>query len=131
MKWPTREGISVPVTEIDLPQSQLNLWIPQNFENHHNEWVKSRMAEHVITQTLRDLRRHQFPLPKDVHRQLHKQWAPPEFPTPEQAMKEVMEAYDAGEYMRIYSIEDKRYVPVAFDEARLDALREEYSRFRR
>ena len=131
MKWPTREGISIPVTEVELPKSQLNLWVPQNFENHHNEWVKRRMGEHVITQTLRDLQRHQFPLPKDVHRQLHKQWAPPEFPTPEQAMKEVMEAYDAGEYMRVYSMEDKRYVPVAFDEARLNALNDEYSRYRR
>ena len=130
MRWPTREGISVPVTETELPESRLNLEKEGNFNNHHNEWTRKRMGEFVITRTLRDLSRHQFVIPKDTHDYIHRNFDPPEFPTIEQAMKEVMDAYDDMEDMRVYLIDQKRYVDVPLGFQQIRECRDEYDRLR-
>ena len=130
MRWPTREGISVPVTEIELPKSRLNLEKEGNFNNHHNEWTRRRMGDFVITRTLRSLSRHQFVIPKDVHEELHRVYDPPEFPTVEQAMKEVMDAYDNMEDIRVYLIDEKRYVEVPLGFRQVQEVRDEYDRLR-
>ena len=130
MRWPTREGISVPVTEIELPKSHLNPDKEGNFNNHHNEWTRKRMGEFAITRTLRDLSRHQFVIPKDTHDYIHRNFGAPEFPTIEQAMKEVMDAYDDMEDMRVYLIDQKRYVDVPLGFHQIRECRDEYDRLK-
>lgn len=129
MEMPTRNGISVPVYELELPYSDLNLELPENKNNHHNIWERRAMAQFAITQTLRDLTRHQFLLPKDVHQDLHRIYEPPKFPTLQQALDEVEEAYQRKETMQVYLIDQKRYEQFPISDNLMKKLHEEYNHY--
>lgn len=129
MEYPTRNGISVPLSELSLPPSRLDLERPENFNNHHNEWERRAMGRFCITQTLRDLERHQYILPKDTHRYIHGVYSPPKFPTLEQAMAEVDAAYQNGEMMRVYLIDQKRYVQHPISAIHMKTLEAEYNQY--
>lgn len=131
MRYPTREGISIPITELELPPSELDLSIPHNFNNHHHEWTRRRMGDFAITQTLRDLERHQSVMPRDVHDWLHRAYDPPVFPTVEQAMREVMDAYDNNELLKVYLPEEGRYVFHPISSIHIKTLEAEYNALRR
>lgn len=107
--YPTRNGIAVPPSELELPESQLNLGDLGNFNTHHLEYTRRSFGRFALSQCLRDLERLQTSLPRDVHQALHDTYAPPEFPTEYQAASEIMEAYEEMENVRIYVIERKRY----------------------
>lgn len=107
MNYPTREGIAVPIFELDLPETRYS-W-DRYTNNHHNEWTAKRMGQLVVTQCLRDLARHQFVMPTDVHSWLHTAYDPPEMPCEEQAAKEVIDAYENGEQFKRYSHQDSTY----------------------
>jgi len=125
-KYPTRNGISIPIHEIELP--------PTHFErpelhsnNHHNMWGRKTMGRTAITQTLRDLDRLQFVMPVDVHNSLHQLYAPPEKPTLRQAMDEIDEAYQLGETLKIYNLATHKYEYHPITPERLDLLKIEYN----
>ena len=127
MEYPTREGISIPVHELDLPGSNLDLSRPESFNNHHNEWQRKQMGRFAITQTLRDLSRHQFIIPRDVHEKLHDIYDPPRFPRPEEALAEVERAYEAGESMKVFLLDEKRYIYRPITEVHMKTLYAEYN----
>ena len=60
------------------------------------------MAQNAMLQTLRDLDRMQFMLPVDTHVALHRKYDAPPLPTPKQAADEIIEAYEAGEKLKVY-----------------------------
>ena len=124
MEYPTRNGISIPTHELELPESKLDLRRPESFNTHHREWSRRSMGRFSITRTLRDLTRLQDILPKDVHQELHRLYTPPELPTIRQAMAEVMDAYDNDETVRVYLIEERRYVEYPIN---VKPLLEEYN----
>lgn len=71
------------------------------------------MGQRAVTQCLRDLERHQYEMPVDVHNWLHDTYDPPELPTDEQAAREIIDAYEHGEqfkrydnYLRAYRYDD-------------------------
>lgn len=100
MEYPTRDGIAVPVWELSLPKSRYGR--KEKYQNnHHNEWTSGAMARTAVTLALRDLNRHQYKLPIDVHEWLHDRYEPPAMPTESQAAKEVINAFDAGEQFKI------------------------------
>lgn len=101
MEYPTRGGISIPSSELELPETRLDL--SQNFttNNHHMEWSRRNMGRFLITQTLRDLTLMQEELPIDVHAYLHKIYEPPQFPTIKQAMSRVVLARARGETLNL------------------------------
>lgn len=130
MEYPTRNGISIPVHELELPESSLNLERPENYNNHHAEWQRRQMGRFAITQTLRDLERHQFLLPRDVHQELHKMYEPPRFPTLREALDEVEEAYAKDETMQVYLIDQKRYIQHPISWVHMQTLHAEYNQYK-
>lgn len=129
MEMPTRNGISVPLHELELPETRLDINRPENLNNHHNEWQRRDMGRFAITQTLRDLTRHQFLLPKDVHQDLHRLYEPPKFPTLQQALDEVEEAYQSQETLQVYLIDQKRYEQFPISDNLMQKLHKEYNRY--
>ena len=95
--YPTRNGIPVPLSEIDLPESELNINKRKNVSNHHNCFPARVFGQCVLLKTLRNLESQQTKLPSDVHAYLHNTYAPPELPTPLQALTEIERAAEAGE----------------------------------
>lgn len=130
MKYPTREGISIHPHEISLPDSHLNLNIARNFNNHHHEWTRKKMGQFALTRTLRDLSRHQSLIPRDVHQWLHDRYEPPVFPTPAQAMHEVMNAYANHERLRVYDERDQQYYEFGIPEKLIKQLHHEYAKLK-
>ena len=100
MEYPTRNGISIPVVELNLPESQLDPSVESNYNNHHNEWTARQMGRSFLLLTLRNLASHQFRMLLDVHEYVHQKFDPPKMPTPIQAMAEIERAYDAGEELQ-------------------------------
>lgn len=127
-RYPTRRGIAVPITEIWLPESKLNLNREKNFNNHHNEWGRRTMGKTAITQTLRDLNRHQFLMPVDVHNELHRRYSPPDKPTLRQAMDEIDEAYHRGESLKIYNLGLRKYIHRPITKRHMQLLKQEYNK---
>ena len=101
MKYPTRNGISISSSELELPPSRLNLSNEKNFNNHHLEWTRKAMAKSAILQTLRDLEWMQERQPLDVHNWIHQEYSPPKMPTPSQAMARIAMGYDIGEALNV------------------------------
>lgn len=107
--YPSRNGIPVPVREVELPESQLDLGDINNFNTHHLAFYRRWFGRSALFQTFRDLERLQSSIARDCHRALHDKYAPAEFPTEYQAASEVMDANEQLESVRIYNIERKRY----------------------
>ena len=126
--YPSREGVPIPLEEIDLPESNLDPTVENNFNIHHNLWTKKAMARSAITQTMRDLKKHQFELPKDTHNWLHRNFSPPKMPTIEQAMKEVMDTYMDFGSMQVYDQAARGYIVTDIPFETIMAIREEYTR---
>lgn len=99
MKYPTREGIAIPIRELDLPVCRESERSKQN--NHHLEFTRRRMGQFLITQTLRDLLDLQEVMPVVTHNILHDRYQPPEFPTIEQAMTRLDDAFYNQETLKI------------------------------
>lgn len=97
-RHPTRDGIAVSPYELDLPRGR-----ERKKNNHHSHYTARAFGKLAVTQCLRDLERHQYTLPVDVHRWIHDTYAPPELPTEEQAAKEVIDAYEKGEMFKRYN----------------------------
>ena len=125
-RYPTRNGIAIPPYELSLPGSRLDLGNTRNFNNHHNEWTRRTMGRLTVTQTLRDLARLQFILPKDVHERLHRTYEPPMLPTIAQAIDEIMDAYENGESLKV--LQTRHYVEVGITEQLIQHIKNEKGR---
>ena len=95
--YPTCNGIPIPLAEIYLPESELNVNKRKNVSNHHNCWPARAFGQCILLKTLRNLESQQTKLPSDVHAYLHNTYEPPELPTPLQALTEIERAAKAGE----------------------------------
>ena len=102
MEYPTRRGIAIPPQELCFPPSELDLGEKKNWNNHHNAWTRRAMAQNAMLQTLRDLDRMQFMLPVDTHVALHRKYDAPPLPSPKQTADVIIEAYEAGEKLKVY-----------------------------
>lgn len=103
-RWPTRNGIAIPPTEVWLPRGRKKT-------NNHHAHFSGRSFSHTLAHTaLRDLERHQYALPVDTHEWLHDNYLPPELPTEEQAVREIIDAYDQGEAFKVYNRYARRYI---------------------
>ena len=96
--YPTREGIAVSPYELDLPQTHT-----KEKNSHHAHFTRRSFEKHATLLALRNLERHQYVMPVDVHNELHKRYEPPEMPSYEQAAKEVIDAYEHGENFKIWN----------------------------
>ena len=110
MEYPTRNGIAIPPSELELPESHLDLRADYSWNNHHMEWERRKYGKHIIYQTLRNLDRLQVVMPVDVHNALHDTYTPPKMPTLKQASDEIMDAWEEMEGIKIYHGKDKGYV---------------------
>ena len=123
-RYPTREGIVVPLYELELPQSNIDRLETQNVNNHHMEFTRKSFGRFLITRTLRELYDLQTDLPLDVHAWLHKNYAPPEFPSPQQAMARLAQAYFSDEPLQRKA--SKGYAKREFTPDLWQRLNEEY-----
>ena len=128
MEYPTRNGISIPSSELGLPATRLDLERPFTTNNHHRQWSARSMGRFLITKTLRDLEGLQEKLPIDVHTYLHKIYEPPKFPTIDEAMERVMQAYDSGEQLQIKADIGYELRPITDD--LVNKLNREYTELR-
>lgn len=103
--WPVRNGIAVPIYELNPPRSRT-----REKNNHHREFSARTMSQLAVTQTLRDLERLQEVVNFDQHRWAHEHYLPPVIPTPVQATIEIADAFDAGERLKIYDRYARCYI---------------------
>lgn len=107
--YPTENGIAISPFELELPESKLNLNYDNNFNNHHNSWTKYKFGKSVLFKAFRRLESNQFALPLDTHVYLHEAFAPPEIPTPFQAMCAFENAVCRGERLKSGSVQSPHY----------------------
>lgn len=110
--YPTRNGIAIPPQELELPSTRLNTENRYSYNNHHANFTRRAFGRLAVFQTLRDLERHQYRMGVDVHAYLHKIYEPPVMPTPEQALAEVIDAYEQGERLRFGSQDNPEFMPI-------------------
>ena len=127
MRYPTVRGIAVPTSELNLPESRLDLSKPESFNTHHLEFQRRNIGRFIITQTLRDLEGMQEIMPRDVHQALHERYGEPEFPTIQQAMARISLAYDTGEQMRVWT-PGEGYIYHDFTHIHRKQIAQEYNR---
>lgn len=125
--YPTVKGVTVSPFEHAI-DSRLNIDDPHNWNNHHHEWTARNFARLSLFQVFRDLERHQFLLPVDVHNDLHRRFDPPVMPTVGEAMNVVMEAYEAGERIRRGSAHSPIYTDISL--ATILKVKREYNETR-
>lgn len=101
--------------ELNLPESRLDLTNPNNFNNHHYAHARQWFSRLAILQTFRDLDREQTQIPVDTHVLGHKLFKPPMMPTPEQALGNIMDAYEQNELLRYGSARNPKYFPLTND----------------
>jgi hypothetical protein len=106
MQYPSRNGIPISPSELDLPITRLPLDDEKSFNNHHGffprvAYMHSKGDKDVkfLFQLLRNLECHQYRLPIDYHEALHKKYEPPKMPTPKQAYEEIQRVYHEGNGM--------------------------------
>lgn len=124
-EYPTENGIAVALHEIHLPPSRLNTQKRHNTNRHHRQWERRKYGKFLITQTLRDLEYLQNVMPIDQHAWLHAEYAPPKFPTPQQAMARLAVAYFNDE--KIIRRVSGKYKPYDFTDDLWERLNEEYN----
>jgi len=107
--YPTFRGVALSPEEIWLPDSKLDLDNPENFSNHHGEYVAKWFGGNVLYLTFRNLDRHQTVLPNDVHSFIHREFVEPQYPTPYQVYNDVMEAHENCENLRYGSANHPKY----------------------
>lgn len=95
--WPVRNGIAVPIYDLDPPFTR-----SPEYSNHHREFSAYTMSQLAVTQTLRDLERLQEDVLIGQHRWAHDHYLPPLPPSPEQATMEIVNAFEAGERLKVY-----------------------------
>lgn len=119
MKYPTREGLPIPVREA-LDYEPMHL---RHCNNHHSLWTARNMGKLVVTQTLRDLAEYQDVMPRTAHQRLHDTYDPPEIDI-QAAFDRVMQAYDDGELMREGSAYRPHYRYISLD--KINRISKEY-----
>lgn len=127
-RHPTERGFPVPVEELGLPQSHLNLESEWNYNNHHRAFSKARMAQLCITHTWSNLDSMQVGLPKDVHSILHERYSPPVRPALRDIMDVLARAYSEEEPLRFGSFRSPEYKPI--DSQLWSRIDEEYNYIR-
>lgn len=122
-RWPVNEnGIALPPYEVRLPQGRT-----RKTNNHHTHWESGRYERSMALCAMRDLSRHQFEIPIDVHQWIHKNFDMPELPTEEQAAREVVDAYDRNETFKIYDRFARKYFEHEIPQYLVDAFICKYS----
>ena len=124
--YPTREGIAVPVWGLSFPESRF-AGSKRHKNNHHAHFSSKTFGKLAVTQCLRDLERHQYVMPVDTHNLLHDIYSPPEFPTEDQAAKEIIDAYEHGEMFKRYDTYKKAYRYDEIPASLVDSLVAKYS----
>lgn len=111
-QWPTVNGIAIPLEEIWLPESNLDLTKRENFNNHHLEYTARTFGRSILLQVVRNLDCHQELIPLDVHDYIHRKYSDTEPPTPRQAMDEIYRAYHANEQLHCKEGHTYVYSPI-------------------
>ena len=124
--YPTRNGIAVPIYELTLPQSRYGDK-KKYHNNHHAHFTAKRYERSMALCALRDLERHQYEMPIDVHQWLHQNFDIPELASEEQAAREVIDAYDKGEQFKVYDRYAKKYFLHDIQPHLVDAFMAKYS----
>lgn len=124
-RWPTRDGISVPPHELELPRPRT-----RETNNHHNHWTRKKFEQHATLLALRNLERHQYVLPVNVHNYIHATYDAPEMPTEGQAAREVIDAYDQGEQFKVFGRRSHQYYYKDIPKDLIDGFVAKYSLIR-
>lgn len=103
--YPSRNGLPLPVIDVDLPESRLP-YPDRHTNNHHLLFPRKRYElGGIIYATLRDLESMQYLMPKDVHNigklTLHTMYSPPRMPKPLVAVDYICEVYEQGERLQL------------------------------
>ena len=133
--YPTRDGLPVSTSELNLPPSRLSPKNEKNFNNHHLFFSKRAYLSDPILTALRNLDRSQEMLPKDQHNLgklgLHSVYSPPKIPSRKRAMEEIEEAYLNNEKLKIRDRDLGKYALTDISEDYWRQLQDIYTNIRR
>lgn len=113
-RYPTREGIAIPASELRLPLIEpINL--VQEFEesNHHDCWERRKFGNHILYVTLRKLDICQSILPNSIHDYIHSTYSQPKLPRPNQAYAHIQKASEMGSLLRTGTACRPKYEPIS------------------
>ncbi len=127
-RYPTRDGVPVNPAELDLPRSRRNLEKMSNFNNHHASFYRRAYGRSALLTAFRSLEVNQYGLPFDTHTIIHKHYAEPDLPTPEQAYALVMEQYDKLGLLRYGPFQEPTFKPITSED--IDKIDREYNQLR-
>ena len=110
--WPTRDGVSLSLDEVGAPETRMDMENPWHTNNHHWEWTAKAFGATAIGATFRNLARLQSLEGLDRHNWVHANYDPPEQPTQRQALDEIHDAFENGEYLRLGSANRPTFVKI-------------------
>lgn len=125
---PHINGFPLPIMELSLPESHLNLEKERNWNNHHRQWERRKYGRFILYRTLRDLESTQETVPKDVHALYHQFYIPPAMPSLEAAMLRVDDAYHQEESLKVWA--DGEYILTPITHSLFRAAVREYEELR-
>lgn len=132
MEYPTRNNLAISTSEVDLPESNLNLDKRKNWNNHHLYYYSPRYKSSFILNSLRNLEGNQEMIPRDVHvlgklalHNVYTDGVP--LPPRSVAMDRLEEGYEEGERFKVWNVKNKRYEYQEFDKGYWEALKRVYN----
>lgn len=114
-EYPNVDGWPEPLAELELPESKLDQSNKNNFNNHHMFWPRRAFGRLAISQTIRDLEKHQIILPRDTHSLIHSTYDPAPRPSIHEMMTRIEFAKSIGERLRTGFANHTYYRPITDD----------------
>lgn len=129
-RYPTRDGLPVPIEELNLRPSQLDPSDPANYNNHHYAFEKKYYESNCLLLTYRCLEGMQEEMLRDQHNigklALHSIYSPPQRPALSVVMARIEQAYYGEEQLKVRVRELGGYALREFTEAEYVALKGHY-----
>ena len=130
--YPIRDGLPIPVEELALPLSHLDLENEHNFNRHHYYYSRKMYESSLLLTTLRSLESSQVMMPKDQHNIgracLHSLFSPPRVPKPARVMEHLEQ--EKGRGTRLIVGAKGHYHQRKFDEGVWGQLQREYNQLK-
>ena len=83
------------------------------FNNHHEFFPARKFGQFLLYRTLRELNQSQIIVPTALHTEIHRKYNDVPFPTVQQALDQVVEAYEMGEPLQLGTSTVPIYAPIS------------------
>lgn len=115
LAYPTRCGVPIHPGELALAPSRLDAERTEHKNNHHHAFTRVMFGRFLLLKTFGDLAANQSGMMIDTHKDLHKKYGPPDYPTPEQALDFISDEYETDGLLRYGSQNHPTFKPITRD----------------